>query len=245
MSEGLYLSAFLAGVLTLMSPCILPLIPFVASSSLKSNRFGPLFLGLGVVLSFSLTTFLLSRTGQVLGLEPENIKIISGLFLLLSSLLFIFPKITDYISLKLSPLMSRFQDMSTKMSSEKSKRPVLVTEFLSGLMLGPIWTPCSGPTLAVIMGLLASQESTTKAVSLLAFFSIGSLIPLIIISYGAKGIVTKLRNVGLGYAGLIKKSMGVLCLLMSILLLTNMDKKLEAYLLTILPEQIINFSISI
>ncbi|CBW25758.1 putative cytochrome c biogenesis-related protein [Halobacteriovorax marinus SJ] len=244
MEISLYLSAFMAGAITLLSPCILPIIPFVASSSLKQSKFGPIFLGLGVVLSFSVTTFFLARSGQFIGLDPSQIKYFSGTLLFISSLLFIFPKLTDFISKSFAPVMNKFQNLSTR-SNEKENGNAVWGEFVNGLMLGPIWTPCSGPTLAVIMGLLAAQEDSLKALSLLGFFAVGSLIPMIILSYGASKLVSKIKNFSLNHAKKIKLGSGILCLMMSIMLLTNYDKKVEAYLLSVLPESIINFTISI
>ena len=91
MSFSILLSSFGAGLLTIFSPCILPLIPFVASSAFKNSRLGPLYLSFGLALSFSLTTYLMVSSGQLLGLDEGQLKILSGLFLLLASLLFIFP----------------------------------------------------------------------------------------------------------------------------------------------------------
>lgn len=248
MSLTLELSTFFAGSLTLLSPCVLPIIPFVASASLKEHKLGPVFLGLGLVLSFSTTTFLIARSGSVLGLEPSQLKYFAGCILFLSSLFFLFPQLVDKLSSAFAPLLQKLTQLKSAGLIESEKRSAaksLSNEFINGVFLGPIWAPCSGPTLGVVMGLLATQESHYNALILLIYFAAGSLIPLIIISYGAQKLVQKMKTMGLKNAKIIKLSMGLLSLAMSILILTGLDKKLEGFLVSITPDFLINISTSI
>jgi len=248
MSLTLELSTFIAGSLTLLSPCVLPIIPFVATASLKEHKLGPLFLGLGLVLSFSATTFLIARSGSILGLEAYQLRYFAGCILFISSLFFLFPKLLDKLSAFISPLLQKISDLKSNQPiviEKKSVKKSLLNEFINGIFLGPIWAPCSGPTLGVVMGLLATQDSHYKAFILLIYFAAGSLIPLIIISYGAQKLVQKIKTTGLKNAKIIKISMGLLSLTMSVLILTGLDKKLEALILSITPEFLINISTSI
>lgn len=245
MSLTLELSTFLAGSLTLLSPCVLPIIPFVATASLKEHKFGPLFLGLGLVLSFSATTFFIARSGSILGLEAHQLRYFAGSILFISSFFFLFPKLFDKLSSFVSPILQKIFDLKSnrpRANETKSVKKSLFNEFLNGIFLGPIWAPCSGPTLGVVMGLLATQDSHYKASILLIYFAAGSLIPLIIISYGAQKLVQKIKTISLNNANFIKISMGLLSLAMSVLILTGIDKKLEALILSITPEFLINIS---
>lgn len=248
MSITLELSTFLAGSLTLLSPCVLPIIPFVATASLKEHKLGPFFLGLGLVLSFSATTFLIARSGSILGLEAHQLRYFAGGILFISSFFFIFTKLFDKLSGFVSPVLQKISDLKSNKPEENPSKSVsksLLNEFINGVFLGPIWAPCSGPTLGVVMGLLATQDSHYKAFILLIYFAAGSLIPLIIISYGAQKLVQKIKTMGLKNAKVIKISMGLLSLAMSVLILTGLDKKLEAFILSITPEFLINLSTSI
>lgn len=242
MSTSLVLSSFLAGVLTIFSPCILPMVPFVVRSSFQKSKWGPTLLALGIAISFSISTFIIATSGQLLGLNPDNLKILSGVFLLIASLLFLFPKLIDKLSLIFSPLNNKIQKLSINKSSEDSS---VYMEFINGLFLGPIWAPCSGPTLAIIIGIIINSPETKSSIILLAIFSIGSILPILFFSYGAKSLVKKLQKKSLENSKNIKLILGVFCGVMAILILTGKDKVLETFILNIIPEAITNISLTI
>ncbi len=242
MTSSLVFSSFLAGVLTIFSPCVLPMVPFVVRSSLQKSKWGPVLLALGLATSFSISTYLIASSGQLLGLSPDHLKYVSGIFLLIASLLFLFPSSIDKLSQLLSPLNSKIQKINDqKTQSSKS----VFSEFLNGLLLGPIWAPCSGPTLAVIIGLIINSPEQKTSILLLAIFSIGSILPILFISYGAKNLVQRIQKKSLENSNTVKKTLGAFCALMAILILTGLDKKLEAFLLKLLPEFITNLSLTI
>ena len=242
MTSSLVLSSFFAGVLTIFSPCVLPMVPFVVRSSLQKSKWGPVLLALGLATSFSISTYLIASSGQLLGLSPDHLKYVSGSFLLIASLLFLFPASIDKLSQLLSPLNSKVQKISDKNLSNSSS---IYTEFLNGLLLGPIWAPCSGPTLAVIIGIIINTPEQKTSILLLAIFSIGSILPILFISYGAKNLVQKLQKKSLDNSNKVKKFLGAFCAIMAILIFTGLDKSLEAYLLKLLPEFITNLSLTI
>ncbi len=242
MSISLILSSFFAGILTIFSPCILPMVPFVVRSSFQKSKWGPVLLALGVALSFSISTFIIATSGQLLGLTPDNLKILSGVFLLIASLLFIFPVLIDKLSLALSPINNKIQTFTNSKDSES--QPVYM-EFINGLFLGPIWAPCSGPTLAIIIGIIINNPETKSSIALLAIFSIGSILPILFFSYGAKSLVMKIQKKSLDNSKYTKMGLGVFCGVMSILILTGLDKSLETALLNILPEALTNISLTI
>ena len=219
------------------------MVPFVVRSSFQKTKWGPVFLALGIALSFSLSTYIIATSGQLLGLTPDKLKIVSGLFLLLASMFFLFPKLIDKLSLFLAPINNKLQTVSAK--TNDSGKNKLFMEFLNGLFLGPIWAPCSGPTLAIIIGIIIKTPEVKSSILLLAIFSIGSILPILFFSYGAKGLAQKVQKKSLENSDVIKKSLGAFCGLMAILILTGLDKKLETFILGILPEFITNLSLSI
>jgi cytochrome c-type biogenesis protein len=161
--------------------------------------------------------------------------------------LFIFPKLLDGLNLKLAPLLNKLQSSKNRTPSNETKRSNrsrLFGEFSNGILLGPVWAPCSGPTLGIVMGLLASQESNSEALFLLIFFAIGALIPLLILSYGAQRLVQNIKSIGLAKSNLIKTSVGVLSFTMAVLILTGTDKYLEAYLVSKMPESWVNLTVA-
>jgi cytochrome c biogenesis protein CcdA len=242
MSLSLIISSFFAGVLTIFSPCILPMVPFVVRSSFQRSKWGPVLLAFGVSISFSISTYIIATSGQLLGITPDKLKILSGLFLLVASILFIFPSFTNKISMVLSPINNKIQKFQNgKISKNKS----VYMEFVNGLFLGPIWAPCSGPTLAVIIGIIINTPETKSSIILLAIFSIGSILPILFFSYGAKSLVEKFQKKSLASSNKIKIGLGIFCGIMAILILSGFDKVLETQLLKIIPESITNISLTI
>lgn len=242
MSLTLIFSSFFAGILTIFSPCILPMVPFVVRSSLQKSKWGPVLLALGVALSFSIATYTIATSGKIIGLTPDNLKIMSGVFLLIASILFMSPKAITKLSMALSPISSKLQSSG---ANNTDKKPYVFMEFINGLMLGPIWAPCSGPTLAIIIGIVINQPDAKYSMILLAIFSIGSILPILFISYGTKSLVSKVQSKALQNSGRIKKILGIFCAIMAILILTGLDKKLEIMLLTLIPDFITNLSLAI
>ncbi len=242
MAFSLVLSSFLAGVLTIFSPCILPIVPFVVRSSMEKSKWGPVLLALGLATSFSISTYFIATTGRLIGLSPDNLKMASGVFLLIASLLFLFPKLTEKMSLLLAPINNKLQAYGAKSNSENSS---VFMEFLNGIFLGPIWAPCSGPTLAIIIGIIVNTPELKSSMLLLAIFSIGAICPILFISYGAKSLVEKVKKKSLNNSHKLKLFLGSLSGVMSILILTGQDKKLESFILSLLPEFITNLSLSI
>ncbi|MBC76043.1 MAG: hypothetical protein CME64_08495 [Halobacteriovoraceae bacterium] len=241
MSISLIFSSFAAGILTIFSPCILPMVPFVVRSSLQRSKWGPVLLAIGVSLSFSITTYVVATSGQLIGLTPDKLKILSGVFLLIASMFFLFPKLIDKLSLALSPINNKIQGLNKSSGKDGS----LYMEFVNGLFLGPVWAPCSGPTLAIIIGIIINTPEVKSSMVLLAVFSIGSILPILLFSYGAQKFVAKVQRKSLENSKGIKISMGLFCAIMSVLILTGLDKDLEAFILSILPEFITNLSLSI
>ncbi len=227
--------AFLAGLLTTLSPCVLPVLPFVTASSLAKNRLGPLALALGLLVTFVLVTLAISSSGELLGVNPAIIRRISGGILAAGGLLFLSARLTERLATSLSGLTGR----AASLSQRSFGGPVL-TEFMVGILLGVVWTPCSGPSLGVALGLASQAGSVGVAALVLSVFGMGAVIPLILFAYGARNLLGKVR----GHAGLIggfKKGFGFLMFVFGILIAFDWDRYVERFLTTNLPDFWVEF----
>ena len=227
------LFSVLAGSLTILSPCVLPVLPFVTASSLRSHKWGPVALATGLLISFVGASILISSTGFILGLSPETMKIIAGVLMTASGLLFLSQKLSDAFATKLSGF-SNLQASKNKNFSE------LMTEFINGLVLGIVWTPCSGPSLGVALGLAAKAGSIGQASLRLGLFGIGAVIPLLIFSYGAKSLFKNVRNNSKAIS-YFKKFFGLLIMGFGLAIITGYDRSIEAFLIGVMPESFLTF----
>lgn len=229
------LLALLAGFLTTLSPCVLPVLPFVTSASFNKNKLGPLFLGLGLLISFVGVSLAVSSTGYLLGLDTGLGRKIAGALLALSGLLFLFPAFADAFASRLS-FISNFGNRS---SSNESSRPLLA-ELASGVLLGIVWTPCSGPSLGAALGLASQGGSIMNASLILSAFGLGTLIPLMVVAYGARSYVSRLRKSS-GTIVLVKNVFGVLMVAFGVLIVSDLDRQIEARLTSAMPEAWLGF----
>lgn len=221
---------FIAGLLTTLSPCVLPILPFVTASSIGKNKLGPLALSFGLLITFIGISLLIAISGQVLGISPAVLKKIAGIGLVLSGLLFLFSILSEKFTNLFSSAIS-----SANSASQKKYSNALITEFFSGIFLGVVWAPCSGPSLGTAISLAAQSDTAHKAFVLLSIFGIGAVLPLLAISYGTRGLLGKLKE-NSGKLNVIKKTFGGLMTLFGALVLTGFDKPVEAWLLNSMPQ---------
>ena len=227
--------AFLAGLLTTLSPCVLPVLPFVTASSIRKNKLGPAFLGLGLLISFVVVSLLISSTGHVLGVDPSIIRKGSGFLLMLSGFLFLSQRLSDYFTEKLSFVSGRASQLSPTDSVGG-----LMGEFLGGLLLGFVWTPCSGPSLGAALGLAAQEGNFLKSAIVLLAFGFGAVIPLMTFAYGAQRYIGGIKS----HINIIKKIklvFGILIVTFGFLIIFELDRNLESALTGLLPDVWINF----
>ena len=142
---------FLAGALSTLSPCVLPLVPVLIGSAVNAHRRGPLALGAGLALSFTIVGMLLATLGAESGLDPSVLRTIGGIVLAAFGAILLIPKLQDLFA----RATGRLSDSGHRMLSRVTLDG-LPGQFLVGVLLGVVWSPCVGPTLGAA-STLASQ----------------------------------------------------------------------------------------
>ena len=226
-----YLIEVGAGVISFLSPCVLPLIPgyvsFVSGQSLqeivnkKKNNLFPLAL---FCLGFSTVFIIFGATASLIGqifLQNSNIlRILAGIIIIIFSL-----QLIGLINLNFMNYEKRF---------EARKINNVFFPYLIGLAFGFGWTPCIGPILGSILTLAAIEETLGKAVILLSIYSIGLAIPFIISGVLIQKFLAFSKNFRKN-VNLVSKIGGIILLVTGILILTNQLQSLGFYLLNIFP----------
>lgn len=223
-----WLAVFAAGALTTLSPCVLPVLPFVMGSARSSSRSGPAFLVFGLFCSFVISTLLVSRLGHIAGLSPATLRILSGIGLMFSSVLFLSDRLNDALASRLAQALAPIQERGEKGSVTG------VGHFGQGLFLGLVWTPCSGPSLGAALAMAASQEGIAEAAGMLSVFGWGAVLPLLLLALGAHSIFHRLRAQG-ARLKVLRRFFGIWMLAWSLLVLLEGDRRLEARLVELLP----------
>jgi cytochrome c biogenesis protein CcdA len=220
-----------AGLLTALSPCVLPALPIVAGSAATGRRYGPLALAAGLVMAFTAIGVTLAATGSVAGLSENTVRRLSAGTLLFAGVAMLSVRVQLAMSRLASPLASRAAMLSMKTGNG------LAGQFAIGALLGAVWSPCVGPTLGAAIGLASTSSagSTMRAAASMFAFGVGSALPLIATAYASRRMLSA-RSVLLTAGTTGKLVLGGTLLCMGGLVLFGVDKQIEAAVLARLPQ---------
>lgn len=220
--------AFVAGLLTALSPCVLPLLPLVMGSAAR-NRYGPTALAAGFVTTFTVIGVLLASLGTALGLSDTIVRNISAALLVAAGGLMISHRLQDATGRWLSPLASA----SAKLSARADQG--LGAQFFIGALLGGVWSPCVGPTLGAALGLATRSETLAHAATIMAAFGLGSATFLLAAGYASRAVMgQRLRLLQAGESG--RLVFGIVLLLVGASVASGVDKLIESAVLARLPQ---------
>lgn len=220
--------AFVAGLLTALSPCVLPLLPLVMGSAAR-NRYGPTALAAGFVTTFTVIGVLLASVGTALGLSDTIARSISAALLVAAGGLMISHRLQDATGRWLSPLASA----SAKLSARADQG--LGAQFFIGALLGGVWSPCVGPTLGAALGLATRSETLARAAAIMAAFGLGSATFLLAAGYASRAVMgQRLRLLQAGESG--RLVFGIVLLLVGASVASGVDKLIESAVLARLPQ---------
>lgn len=223
-------AAFLAGLLTFLNPCVLPILPLVFGASVNQHRLGPVALAGGLAASFTLVGLLVATLGAALELDPSVFRKASAGLLLVFGVMLMVPRAQYALQTAMGPVA----DWASQ-RSEAHDASGLGGQFGLGVLLGAVWSPCVGPTLGAAT-LLASQGEHVGTVALtMAVFGVGAAIPLLMLGTVLRPHMAKLLGKA-GSAGRVGRMLlGGGMALAAVMVLTGWDKVAEAALVQASP----------
>lgn len=224
----LLIFAFVSGLLTILAPCIWPLLPLVLSTTSTGGRLKPLGVTMGILISFSFFTLTISYLVGRFDFDPNTLRSLAVAVLLFLGLMLLLPQLARLIEAGVSFLTSRFGGGVTQ------QRNGFWGGILTGVPLGLVWSPCAGPILASIAALAATQMVSSRVVLVTLTYMAGTGIPLFIFAIAGRNLLTKSRLLS-PYLEKIQRFFGVIIITMALLIWTNYDKVLQARLLDAFP----------
>lgn len=229
--------AFLAGILSTLSPCVLPLLPIVLGSASSEHRLGPLALAGGLALSFTLVGLFVATVGFSIGLDGDVIRAVGGFVLLLAGLALALPVVGSRVALAAGPASGYIQQRFGRFDTGG-----LGGQFGLGVLLGAVWSPCVGPTLGAVSVMAARGENLWEVAATTAMFGIGAAVPLILLGLLSRERMLALRGrlLAAGHGG--KAILGWGLVLVGALVATGTDKALETALLGAVPDWLLRLS---
>jgi len=217
--------SFSAGALTVLSPCVLPLALIAMTSALQRHRLGPVALAAGLAVSSTILGLLFAMLGFTI--DRDLVRLVAAVVLVALGIVLLslraqgtFARVTAPVSDGAGRLLARMP------------RGGVLGQFAVGALLGAIWTPCAGPTLAAAITLAAQRTSVPSAAVVIAAFSVGAAVPLVALAYVSREALGR-RAEAIGR--IARPLTGVALVVVGILTLSGGDRVIETRLVDVMP----------
>lgn len=232
------LFAYVAGLLTLINPCILPVLPIVLATSLQDSRHGPLAVAAGMSLSFVTLGMFVTVLGRSFGITEQIVADVGAVFMIGFGIVLLVPQAS-----------ARFATATAGLSSEADARigaidrQGLSGQVLGGMLLGAVWSPCIGPTLGGAIGLASQGESLGLALAIMVFFAMGVSSIILALGYGARSVILQRQAQMRRIAEASRPILGGVFIAVGLGLLFRIHHLIEGWALDNMPAWLINLSV--
>jgi cytochrome c-type biogenesis protein len=223
--------AYLAGVLSTLSPCVLPLLPIVLGAAASAHRLGPLALALGLAGSFVAVGLFVATIGFSIGIDADAFRLIAAALMILVGVVLIVPLFQSRLALAGGSVGHWASERAAGLATAG-----LAGQLGVGVLLGVAWSPCVGPTLGAA-SLLASQEQELPQVAaIMLLFGFGASSPLIIVGLLSRELMLRLRDRLLSAGRSLRTALGLAFVLIGAAIVTGTDKHIETALVEASPQ---------
>ncbi len=225
--------AFVSGIITILSPCILPVLPIVLSGGVGGGKARPFGVVAAFVVTFTVFTLTLSAVVQLLGIPPDTLRVVAVVLLVIFGFVMVVPWLRDRFELLASRLTS-----GSRSNAPGGKRSGGWAGFWSGIpvgfSLGVVWTPCVGPIMASVISLALTQRVDGGSVLITLAYSLGTAIPMLLVMFGGRALLNRVPGLSRNMAN-IQKAFGVLMILVGVGIGFGWDRQVQTALLRAFP----------
>lgn len=232
--------AYGAGLLTLINPCILPVLPIVLASTLQGGRWGPVALAGGMSAAFVALGLGVAALGPAIGLRQDMVADGAALLMVVFGLVLLVPR----LSAGFATATSGFAAGADLRLGEMDRSGPL-GQAVGGALLGAVWSPCVGPTLGAAISLASQGESLGRAGAIMAFFALGVSTVVVLLAYGARSALARRRAWMQAVATRGRPIMGGVFAALGLALLFDLHHMAEAWLLDVMPIWLQDLSVSL
>lgn len=230
--------AYLAGILTLINPCVIPVLPIVLASALNAGRSGPWVLSAGLTVSFVAFGMFVTTLGYSIGLTQERLAQIGALVMIMFGLVLLVPAFSR-----------RFEAATQGVAGVANKQMLGLDlggysgQFFGGVLLGAVWSPCIGPTLGGAIALASQGESLFWAMLIMLFFAFGVSTLILGLSWGAQSALRSRTQALKSLAERSKPILGFVFVAVGLMIYFKIHHIIELWALQVLPAWLLNFSV--
>jgi len=226
--------SYAAGALSTLSPCVLPLLPVVLFGVLERHAWGPLALAAGLSVSFATVGIAIASFGFSIGLDPSTLRVGVAALMVSMGIVLLVPALQGRLAAIAAPVATGGQTLLTRLQPSG-----IGGQFMFGVLLGSIWSPCSGPTLGAAVGLAVQGETVGKAAMIMLTFGLGAATPILALAYGSRQAIFARRDWLARMSRICKPLMGAAFVGIGAFVLTGLDKIVEASLTRAMPDWLV------
>src|SRR5439155_11064564 len=231
MAIGTFGLAFLAGLLSTLSPCVLPLLPIVLGAAASEHRMGSAALAGGLASSFVAIGLFVATAGFAIGLDGDVFRKAASVLMIGIGLVLAIPDLQMRLAAAGGPMSSWADE---KINAIQSRG--IWGQFGVGLLLGAVWSPCVGPTLGAASVLAAQGHSLGQVAVTMIVFGVGAAVPLVLIGLLSRQALMRWRDRLIVGSKNAKVGLGILLALFGVLIVSGLDKRLETLLVEASPD---------
>lgn len=235
-----FVLAYGAGLLTLINPCVLPLLPLIAAGAVARHPLGPVAMALGMMVSFTFAGVTIFWLTRAVGLQQEDISFFTGILMIGFGAVMLVPRAQEGFA-RMAGAMAGGSSQAIGQVESKG----LLGEASAGALLGLAWSPCIGPTLGAAIGFAAQGENLLYAFLIMVTFSMGAATIMMGLAYGTRGLIGSRGNFLSAIAPHAKKILGVGLIVVGFAIVFHLERIAEGWAVENLPEWLVNLSVSI
>jgi cytochrome c-type biogenesis protein len=223
--------AYLAGLLSTLSPCVLPLLPLVLGSAASAHRLGPLALALGLAGSFVVVGLLVATIGFAIGIDADVVRAVAAALMILVGAVLIVPLFQSRLALAGGPMSDWAGQRLAGLSTAG-----LPGQLAVGVLLGVAWSPCVGPTLGAASLLASQAQDLPRVAATMLLFGLGASSPLLAVGILSREVMSKARDRVLSAGLYLKAALGIAFVVIGASIVTGADRQIEAALVEASPQ---------
>lgn len=234
------LSAYGAGLLTLINPCVLPVLPIVLASALQGSRLGPVYLAAGMSVSFVALGLFVTTLGQSIGLTEDRVAQIGAMLMIVFGIVLLTPAFERRFATATAGFAQSADHRMDQLDARSAKG-----QLLGGILLGAVWSPCIGPTLGGAIALASQGQSLGWVTLIMVCFALGVSTLILALAYGSREAIRARQASLRAIADKTKPLMGIIFIAVGVMILTRFHHVLEGWALDHLPYWLQDLSVAL
>ena len=235
-----FVLAYGAGLLTLINPCVLPLLPLIAAGAVSRHPLGPVAMAGGLMVSFTIAGISIYWLTRAVGLQQEDIAFFTGIVMIGFGAIMLVPRARQGFA-----RMAGAAAGGGTHAIGRVEKKGLAGEALAGALLGVAWSPCIGPTLGAAIGFAAQGQNLFYALMIMLVFSLGSATIMLGLAYGTRSLINTRRDLLNTIAPHAQKILGLGLIIVGLGIVFRLDLIAQTWLVQNLPAWLIDLSVSI